>query len=91
MGNATSIFNLMRNIGASVGIAMVETLQVRKSQLHINILGGHVNPANPLARQTVDGMRGLFMSQRQGRSNREPAGLWRGVGNGAAAGGYARL
>lgn len=63
MGNATSIFNLMRNIGASVGIAMVETMQVRKSQLHINILGEHVNPANPLARQTVDGMRGLFMSQ----------------------------
>jgi hypothetical protein len=45
------------------GIAMVETMQVRKSQLHINILGEHVNPANPLARQTVDGMRGLFMSQ----------------------------
>jgi DHA2 family multidrug resistance protein len=63
MGNATSILNLMRNIGASVGIAMVETMQVRKSQLHINILGEHVNPANPLARQTVDGMRGLFMSQ----------------------------
>jgi MFS family permease len=44
-------------------IAMVETMRVRKSQLHINILGEHVNPANPLARQTVDGMRGLFMSQ----------------------------
>jgi hypothetical protein len=44
-------------------IAMVETMQVRKSQLHINILGEHVNPANPLPRQTVDGMRGLFMSQ----------------------------
>jgi DHA2 family multidrug resistance protein len=63
MGNATSIFNLMRNIGASIGIAMVETMQVRKSQLHLNILGEHVNPANPLARQTVDRMRGLFMSQ----------------------------
>jgi hypothetical protein len=34
------------------GIAMVETMQVRKSHLHINILGEHVNPANPLARQT---------------------------------------
>jgi MFS transporter, DHA2 family, multidrug resistance protein len=29
MGNATSIFNLMRNIDASIGIAMVETMQVR--------------------------------------------------------------
>ena len=63
MGNATSIFNLMRNIGASVGISMVETMQVRKAQMHVNILGKHVNPANPLARQTIDGLRALFMSQ----------------------------
>ena len=63
MGNATSIFNLMRNIGASIGIAMVETMQVRKSQMHINILGEHVNPANPLALQTMKAMRGLFISQ----------------------------
>ena len=32
MGNATSIFNLMRNIGASIGIAMVETVQFRTQQ-----------------------------------------------------------
>ena len=63
MGNATSIFNLMRNVGASIGISMVETMQVRRAQTHINILGNHVNPANPLARQTIDGLRGLFMSQ----------------------------
>jgi DHA2 family multidrug resistance protein len=31
MGYATSLFNLMRNIGASIGIAMVETLQFRAS------------------------------------------------------------
>jgi len=63
MGNATSIFNLMRNIGASIGISMVETMQVRKAQMHINILGAHVNPANPRARQTIDGLRALFVSQ----------------------------
>jgi DHA2 family multidrug resistance protein len=34
---------------------------------------------------------GPFHVTRQGRSNRDPAGLWRGVGNGAAAGGHARL
>ncbi len=44
MGNATSLFNLMRNIGASIGIAMVETVQFRKQQTHINILGAHVYP-----------------------------------------------
>ncbi len=39
MGNATSIFNLMRNIGASIGISMVETVQFRKQQTHINYPG----------------------------------------------------
>ncbi len=63
MGNAASIFNLMRNIGASIGIAMVETMQVRKTQTHVNILGEHINPANPMARQAIAGMQGLFMSQ----------------------------
>jgi DHA2 family multidrug resistance protein len=63
MGNATSIFNLMRNVGASIGISIVETLQVRRAQTHVNILGRYVNPANPKARQTLDGMRALFMSQ----------------------------
>jgi MFS transporter, DHA2 family, multidrug resistance protein len=63
MGNATSIFNLMRNIGASIGISMVETMQVRRAQMHVNILGEHVNLGNPMARQTVNGMKSLFMFQ----------------------------
>ena len=32
MGNATSIFNLMRNIGGSIGIAAVTTLSSRHSR-----------------------------------------------------------
>ena len=71
MGNATSIFNLMRNIGASIGIAMVETMQVRKAQMHINILDEHVNPANPLARQTIDGAASAFHVPGQGCGNRD--------------------
>jgi DHA2 family multidrug resistance protein len=63
MGNATSIFNLMRNVGASIGISMVETMQVRKAQMHINILDAHVNAGNPVARQMIEGLRSLFMSQ----------------------------
>ena len=35
MGNATSLFNLMRNIGASVGIASVTTLTSRHMQQHM--------------------------------------------------------
>ena len=44
MGNATSIFNLMRNIGASIGISMVETVQFRAQQRHTSRLAAHVFP-----------------------------------------------
>jgi DHA2 family multidrug resistance protein len=63
MGNATSIFNLMRNIGASIGIAMVETVQFRKQQTHINVLAEHVHPMNHTAQQIFEGMKAYFVSQ----------------------------
>jgi len=44
MGNATSIFNLMRNIGGSTGIAVVTTILERRTQMHVNTLGAHVTP-----------------------------------------------
>jgi DHA2 family multidrug resistance protein len=36
MGNATSIFNLMRNIGGSVGIAIMTMFLARRTQMHQN-------------------------------------------------------
>jgi DHA2 family multidrug resistance protein len=63
MGNATSIFNLTRNIGASIGIAMVTTIVARKSQSNFNILGASVNPSNPAAGQMFNAAKAWFMSQ----------------------------
>jgi len=63
MGNATSIFNLMRNVGASVGISSVETLQFRHMQTHINYLVQHVNTANLQTQQALAGLRQTFMSR----------------------------
>ena len=47
MGNATGVYNLMRNIGGSVGIATVTTLLARGAQIHQSILGGHLSADNP--------------------------------------------
>ena len=47
MGNATSIFNLMRNIGGSVGIAVMTTLLARRQQFHQNRLVEHIRPGQP--------------------------------------------
>ncbi len=63
MGNATSLFNLMRNIGASIGISMVETVQFRNQQKHINILGEHVYPQSGATQQMFESMKAYFMSQ----------------------------
>ncbi len=63
MGNATSIFNLMRNIGASIGIAMVENVQFRAQQTQINVLGQHVNPESITAQQMLYNLKAYFMSQ----------------------------
>jgi DHA2 family multidrug resistance protein len=62
MGNATSIFNVMRNIGGSVGIAVVTTIVARSTQANINVLGANVSPYSDGARQTMHQATGLFLS-----------------------------
>jgi len=56
MGNATSMFNLMRNLGGSVGIATATTYLFRRQQFHTHLLGADVTPFNP---QTMVRLRGL--------------------------------
>lgn len=48
MGNATGMYNLLRNIGGSVGIALSATMLTRLAQFHQANLVGHVNQYNPL-------------------------------------------
>ena len=47
MGNATSLFNLMRNIGGSIGIAVTGTMLVRQQQAVTTLLGSHVSAYDP--------------------------------------------
>lgn len=63
MGNATSLFNLMRNIGGSIGIAMTGTMLARQQQVHVNVLGSHVDPYSPAARSMLASLRAAFMAQ----------------------------
>jgi DHA2 family multidrug resistance protein len=63
MGNATSLFNLMRNIGASVGIASVTTLVARHNQAHVNELGRFINEFNSAARSMYAAAKSAFMAQ----------------------------
>jgi DHA2 family multidrug resistance protein len=63
MGNATSLFNLMRNIGASIGIASVTTIVARHTQTNVNVLGRSVTMTNPSAAQMYNAAKAWFMSR----------------------------
>ena len=47
LGNATAAYNVLRNIGGSVGVAVATTMLARRSQYHQVALVSHVNVWNP--------------------------------------------
>ena len=63
MGNATSIYNLMRNIGGSFGIAAMTTFLARRGQVHQNQLITHVTPYDHHTQMSLRGMQAWFQSQ----------------------------
>jgi DHA2 family multidrug resistance protein len=63
MGNATSIFNLLRNIGGSMGIAAAATMLSRNRQRYTNILGAHVNPYSFQTQQWLGQLRSAMIAR----------------------------
>lgn len=60
MGQATGLFNLLRNEGGSVGIALSSTVLARHAQLHGAHLSEHLTPGNPALTENLGAMaRGL--------------------------------
>lgn len=47
IGNAAGIFNLMRNIGGSIGISALIAVVDRGAQAHQDLLSGHIHLGNP--------------------------------------------
>src|SRR4249919_3454250 len=62
MGNATSLFNLMRNIGGSIGIATTGTMIARNQQRVTATLGAHVSAYDPTSQNMFEQMRAGFMA-----------------------------
>ena len=89
MGNATSIYNLMRNIGGSFGIATMTTFLARRSQVHQNqLIATSLRTITARRRCCAACRRG---SRLHGSNSVEAAqkGLGSDVRHGAAAGGHA--
>jgi DHA2 family multidrug resistance protein len=53
IGNATGLYNRMRNIGGSIGISVATTLLARRAQVHQAVLVSHVTPYDTAARQRL--------------------------------------
>ncbi len=51
IGNASGLYNLMRNLGGSIGIAFVTTMLARGAQAHQALMVGYLAPDNPAFRQ----------------------------------------
>jgi DHA2 family multidrug resistance protein len=63
MGNATSLFNLMRNIGGSVGIAVTGTLLARQRQSVGAVLGENITAYDLQTQTLIAQMKAAFMAR----------------------------
>jgi DHA2 family multidrug resistance protein len=63
MGNASGVFNLMRNTGGSLGIATVTTLLARGAQVHQAALISHLTPYDPAYQERLKQMTEAFTAR----------------------------
>jgi DHA2 family multidrug resistance protein len=71
-GSASALFNMMRNLGGSIGIAMLETLLTKREQYHSAIINPSVSLFNDATRRRLDDLQRYFMST----GTADPAQAW---------------
>ena len=62
-GSASGLFNMMRNMGGSMGIAALATLVTQREQFHSNRLGESVSLYNPATQERLNQMTQYFVSR----------------------------
>jgi MFS transporter, DHA2 family, multidrug resistance protein len=63
IGSASAIFNASRNLGGSIGIAVLATLQSMREKFHSNHLVESVSLYNPITQERIDALTNLFISK----------------------------
>jgi len=58
IGNASGLFNLVRNVGGSIGIAMTTTYLARGAQSHYSLMVSHLTPYDPVYQQRLAALQG---------------------------------
>ncbi|WP_341527521.1 DHA2 family efflux MFS transporter permease subunit [Nostoc sp. UHCC 0302] len=62
-GSASGLFNMMRNMGGSIGIASLATLLTNREQFHSNRLGDAVSLYSPATQQRLNELTQYFVSR----------------------------
>ena len=60
IGNASGIFNLMRNVGGSIGISIAQTLLIRRSDAHQAYITGYVSQTQYWFEQRLSALTGYL-------------------------------
>jgi DHA2 family multidrug resistance protein len=60
IGNAAGIYNLVRNVGGSIGIAALTAAQVRGVQIHQSYLGANLTAGNFVSSAAIGGLTARF-------------------------------
>ncbi|MGA9509500.1 MAG: DHA2 family efflux MFS transporter permease subunit [Candidatus Sulfotelmatobacter sp.] len=63
IGNASGLYNLLRNIGGSIGISVVNTIVSRHEQLHRNELAGSLDPGRVTVYGNLQGIQAFLASR----------------------------
>ena len=61
-GSASAMFNMMRNLGGSVGIAVLETFVTKREQFHSNVITAHVSLLDAATRERIASLQAYFMA-----------------------------
>jgi DHA2 family multidrug resistance protein len=59
-GDASGLFNAARNLGGSIGLAMISTFQERRLTYHLEVLGSATSANSPMGQDFVRGLAGAL-------------------------------
>jgi DHA2 family multidrug resistance protein len=74
MGNATGLFNMLRNIGGSIGIAMATTAIIRRAALHQTEIGANLTASSAVLQQK-SAIISTYLSHHVGRAQARPGSM----------------
>ena len=70
--SASALFNMMRNLGGSIGIALLQTLLTKREQFHSSVITPSVSLLNEATRQRMAALQQHFMAS----GTADPATAW---------------